>query len=252
MRTVCIIQARTGSTRLPDKVSMPILGVPMLAHQLMRDRTAKKIDVLVVATTEKSEDDAVAGLALEHGVGVYRGSERDVLDRYYRAAQDAQADVVVRVTGDCPLHYGDIIDETVEHFFAAKVDYGRSPSTYPEGLDTEVFTFAALERAWKEAKLPSEREHVTPYLYTHPELFVCDSEWTPAQGDYHGMHWSVDTPQDFKFVTAIFEALYPVNPAFTKEDIFEVLKKHPEWLEINKGTTGYEGYARSLDGDKGV
>jgi spore coat polysaccharide biosynthesis protein SpsF (cytidylyltransferase family) len=250
MKTVCVIQARMGATRLPGKVLMPIVGKPMLAHQLERDLWSHKLDALVVATTDKPEDEAVAALAAQCGVAVYRGSESDVLDRYYQAAKQAGADVVVRVTGDCPLHYGDIIDETVEHFMSANVDYARSREDYPEGLDTEICTFAALERAWKEAKLPSEREHVTPYIYTHPELFVCDSTEILAKRDSHGMHWSVDTKQDFAFVTKIFEALYPTNPKFIQEDVFTVLKEHPEWLEINKDQTGYEGYAKSLEEDK--
>lgn len=250
MRTVAIIQARMGSTRLPGKVAKRIVGMPMLEHMLRREKMSRTVDDVVVATTNKSEDDTVEVMAKACGVSVYRGNEHDVLDRYYQAAKEAKADIVVRVTGDCPLHYGDIIDETVKHFLAAKVDYGRSPSNYPEGLDTEVFTFAALERAWREAKLPSEREHVTPYLYTHPELFVCDSEWTPAQGEFQGMHWSVDTPQDFAFVTKIFDALYPRNPKFKKEEVLALLQKHPEWLDFNKGQTGYEGYAKSLEEDK--
>lgn len=250
MRTVAIIQARMGATRLPGKVAKRIVGIPMLEHMLRREKMSRTLDELVVATTNKSEDDAVEAMAKICGVSVYRGSEHDVLDRYYQAAKEAKADIVVRVTGDCPLHYSDLIDETVEHFLAAKVDYGRSPSNYPEGLDTEVFTFAALERAWREAKLPSEREHVTPYLYTHPELFVCDSEWTPARGEFQGMHWSVDTPQDFAFVTRIFEALYPHNQKFKKEEVLVLLQEHPEWLDLNKGQTGYEGYAKSLEEDK--
>ena len=250
MRIVCIIQARMGSTRLPGKILKEFAGKPMLRHQLERDLSSKRVDAFVVATSDKSDDDAVAELARSCGVGVYRGSENDVLDRYYMAAKEAKADIVVRVTGDCPLHYGEVIDETVEHFLSAEVDYGRSPSNYPEGLDTEIFTFAALEKAWKEATLPSEREHVTPYLYTHSEQFRCDSEWTPAKGEWQGMHWSVDTPQDLAFVTNIFEALYPHNQKFTKEDVFEVLRTHPEWLDINKGQTGYEGYEKSLKEDK--
>lgn len=229
---------------------MPILGKPMLAYQLERDRTSTKLSSLIVATTDTPADDQTAALAAACGVEVYRGSEKDVLDRYYHAAKQARADVVVRVTGDCPLHYGGIIDETIEHFLATKVDYGRSPSNYPEGLDVEVFTFTALERAWRETKLPSEREHVTPYIYTHPELFVCDSGEILAKRELEGMHWSVDTPQDFAFVTKIFEALYPHNPMFKKEDVLALLQQHPEWLEINKGQTGYEGYAKSLEEDK--
>ncbi len=249
-KIVCIIQARTGSTRLPSKVSLPILGKPMLAHQIERDKTSKRVNTFVVATTDKKEDDVVKEIAERAGIETYRGSELDVLDRYYQAAKEHQADVVVRVTGDCPLHYGAVIDETIQHFEERDFDYARSPSNYPEGLDTEVFTFAALEKAWKEAMLPSEREHVTPYLYTHPELFTCDTEWTPASGGYEGMHWSVDTEGDFAFATHVYEALYTTTPFFTKEDVFEIVAKHPEWLELLGDRTGYEGYSKSLEEDK--
>lgn len=230
-----------GSTRLPGKILKPILGKPMLAHEIERLKTSKKIDSIILATTDKVEDNATAALGKECGILVFRGSEEDVLDRYYHAAKEASADVVVRVTGDCPLHGGAVIDEVVEHFLNVGVDY----SIYvPEGLDTEVFTFAALERAWKEAKLPSEREHVTLYIQNHPEIFHLDSlwsrEWEPL------MHWSVDSQADFNFITKIYEALYPSNPLFTKDDVLAFLREKPALLEINKGGTGYEGLAKSL------
>lgn len=250
MRTVAIIQARMGSTRLPGKVAKRILGMPMLEHMLRREKMSRTLDDIVVATTNKSEDDVVEVMAKACGVSVYRGSEHDVLDRYYQAAKEAKADVVVRVTGDCPLHYGVVIDETVERFLQQKVDYVRSPSNYPEGLDTEVFWFAALERAWREGKLPSEREHVTPYIYTHPELFVLGEPWQRGVENNSSMHWSVDSPKDLVFITAIFERLYPNNPLFVKEEVFAFLKENLALLNINKGATGYEGYAKSLEEDK--
>lgn len=173
-----------------------------------------------------------------------------MLDRYYQAAKEAKADIVVRVTGDCPLHYGAVIDESVEHFLETPVDYSRSPENYPEGLDTEVFSFSALERAWQEAKLPSEREHVTPYFYTHPELFTLALSWHRGEENRHTMHWSVDTEEDFRFVRNIFEELYPRNQAFTKEEVFVVLQSHPELLDLVRDRSGYEGYAKSIEEDK--
>jgi spore coat polysaccharide biosynthesis protein SpsF (cytidylyltransferase family) len=250
MKTVAIIQARMGSTRLPGKILKPILGEPMLARMLERVKRAKKLDAVIVATGDKPEDDATAELAEKCGVQVFRGDERDVLDRFYKAAKEAGADTVVRLTGDCALHDPAVIDEVVEHFRAQKCDYTSTPRNYPEGLDAEVSTFSALARAWEDAKLPSEREHVTPYIKNHPELYSVDTAWTSGGGDYSAMHWSVDTEQDFNFVARIYEQLYPVNPRFTKDDVLALLAQHPELLEINKGGTGYEGYKKSLREDE--
>lgn len=245
-----ILQARTGSTRLPGKVLKPLFGQPMLLRMLERTKKAKNIDTIIVATSNRSEDDAVAALAQKSDVDVFRGSELDVLDRYYHAAKNAHADTIVRVTGDCPLHDPEVIDRVVERFLSHDVDYTSSPVNYPEGLDTEVFSFSALERAWNEARLPSEREHVTPYIRNHPELFKVDSEWTEGAVQGGGMHWSVDTEADFRFVEEVYKRLYKDNPAFGMEDVFALLKAHPKLQEINKGGTGFEGLEKSLKEDE--
>lgn len=236
---------------MPGKVLLPILGEPMLARMLERVARAKKLDAVVVATTAKREDDAVAELAQESGAGVFRGSEQDVLDRFYKAAKEAGADIVVRLTGDCVLHDPQVIDEVVGRFERG-MSYTSTPRNYPEGLDTEVFTFAALEEAAREATLPSEREHVTLYIKNHPERFALDAPWTSGARDYSAMHWSVDTQADFDFVTKVYEQLYPANPSFNKDDVLALLARQPELLELNKGGTGYEGLAKSLEEDKTV
>lgn len=240
-----------GSTRLPGKILKPILGKPMLARMIERVKRAKKIDAVIVATTDRSKDDATVQIAKDAGVGVFRGSEQDVLDRFYKAAKEAGADTVIRLTGDCPLMDPAVIDRVIAHFQEAEgsIDYSSTPNNYPEGLDTEIFTFAALEEAVREAKLPSEREHVTPYIKNHPERFVSDS-WREGEGDHSTMHWSVDTQPDFDFVTKVFEQLYPINPSFNKDDVLSLIAQHSELLEINKGGTGYEGLAKSLEEDK--
>jgi len=240
-----------GSTRLPGKVLMPILGEPMLTRMLERVKRAKKLDAIVVATTDKGEDDATAKLAQKCGVNVFRGSEQDVLDRFYKAAKESGAEIVMRLTGDCPLMDPAVIDEVVERFEERgdAVDYLSTPSNYPEGLDTEIFRFPALEEVAREAKLPSEREHVTPYLKNHPERFTIES-WQKGEGGHSQMHWSVDTQADFNFVTKVFEQLYPTNPRFNKDNVLALLTRHPEYLQINKGGTGYEGLAKSLKEDE--
>ncbi len=250
-KVVAIIQARTGSTRLPGKILKPILGTPMLALMIERVKRAKKVDAVVVATTDKPEDGATAELAEKCDAGVFRGDENDVLDRFYKAAKEAQADIVIRLTGDCPLMDPAVIDEVVTRFQEAHgaLDYCGTPSNYPEGLDTEIFNFSALEESASEAKLSSEREHVTLYIRNHPEHFKKEP-WCEGEGDNSKMHWSVDTQADFDFVTKVFEQLYPTNPSFNKDDVLTLLAQHPEFLEINKGGTGYEGLAKSLKEDE--
>ena len=247
---VCIIQARMNSTRLPGKVLKRILGKPMLLHQIERVRRAKLIDKIIIATTLEREDNPIAELGKNAGAKVYRGSENDVLDRYYKAACEGKADIVVRLTADCPLSDPAVIDGTIKHFLDGRpeIDYASKPTNYPEGLDIEIFSFDALERAWKESEKLSEREHVTPYIYNHPEIFKVKS-WTKGKEENSKMHWSVDTPKDFKFITRIFEELYPDNHFFSFYDVLNLLKDRPELLEINKNGTGYEGYAKSLKED---
>lgn len=251
MKTVAVIQARTGSTRLQGKVLRVLHGKPMLAHQIERTRRSLHIDTVVVATTTKREDDPVAKLARALGVSVFRGDEHDVLDRFYRAAKEHDAGIVVRLTGDCPLSDPLVIDHVLTHFESTSIplDYTSTPRNYPEGLDCEVFTFATLEAAWKEAKLPSEREHVTPFIKNHPERFVCDI-WKSGERDDSSMHWSVDTEADFRFIEAVYAALYDANPTFGYKDVLALFTARPELFMVNAGGTGYEGLAKSLKEDE--
>lgn len=223
----------------------------MLVRQIERVRQARRVDRIVIATTTKSEDDPIFFLACEAGVACFRGSETDVLDRYYQAAKETRADIIIRITGDCPLSDPGVIDETIEYFLknAAEIDYTSKPTNYPEGLDVEIFPFSILERAWKEGSKPSEREHVTSYVYNHPEIFRIRT-WQNGKEDFSMLHWSVDTAEDLMFVTKIFEALYPSKQFFSKDDVLALLKKTPDLLSVNRGGTGYEGYAKSLKEDE--
>lgn len=249
-RVVAIIQARMGSTRLSGKVLRSLAGKPMLEQQLERVRGAKSIDAFVVATTEKSEDDPIVDIAKRAGMSCFRGDEKDVLDRYYRVAKETGADVVVRITGDCPLHDPRVIDLVVKRFEDGQVDYTITPANFPEGLDTEVFSFTALEAAWKEARLPSEREHVTPFICNHPDRFVIDKPWTIGNNDHSSLHWSVDTEQDFAFAEKIYQELRGSERMFHMEDVLKLLSSKPALIAINKGSTGYEGYQKSLKEDE--
>ena len=253
-KITAIIQARMGSTRLPGKVLKPILGRPMLELMLERVKRAEKLDEIVVATSDNAEDDILATFVNGYGLKVFRGSEKDVLDRFYQAAKFMGADektVIVCLLADCPLQDPSVIDEGLEHFTNAKDPLALAGTVlnYPEGLDFNVFTFGALEEAAKNARLPSEREHVARYFINHPERFPV-LQWKTGDGDYSKMHWSVDTLHDFEFVTKIYEHLYPINPNFNKDKVLALLAQHPEFIAINKGGTGYEGLAKSLKEDE--
>jgi spore coat polysaccharide biosynthesis protein SpsF len=244
---VGIVQARMSSTRLPGKVLMPLVGRPMLARQIERLRRAQRIDPLIVATTVDPADEAIATLSSELSVESHRGSSEDVLDRYFKAALPHAPSHVVRLTADCPLTDWKLIDRTVDFALAGSFDYASNAlrPTWPDGLDVEVMTFAALETAWREAADPVEREHVTPFLVRHPERFRLGS--LEAEVDLSAMRWTVDEPRDFEFVSRIYEALYPVNPAFTTDDILAFLRQKPELLQINSGIERNEGLRLSIE-----
>jgi len=234
MRIVTIIQARMGSNRLPGKVLMNLAGKTMLAWVVSRCRRARTIDQVTVATTTKQTDDIIVELCSRNSWSYSRGSEDDLLDRYYQAALQQRADIVVRITSDCPLIDPWIIDLTVNNFLEnGHADYASntlSPRTYPRGLDVEVFSFEALKRAWQENNNPAWREHVTPYFYYHPEIFrlvrVADDK------DYSAMRWTVDTAEDLTLVRNILEFFQ--NDHFTWHQVINLIENHPEWLEINR------------------
>jgi spore coat polysaccharide biosynthesis protein SpsF len=233
MRTVCIIQARMGSTRLPGKVLRPLLGRPMLWWVVHRARQARLLDEVVVATTLDARDDQLDDLCCREGWGCFRGSEEDVLDRYYQAAKHVEADVVVRITSDCPLIDPRVIDHVTAAYFAGfpHPDYVSifEPRTYPRGLDTEVFSMKALETAWRE-DTSAWREHVTPYIYRNPDRFRLLSVCNPV--DYAHHRWTVDTPEDLELVTRIYEHFG--HGDFRWGDVIGLLERNPEWAEINR------------------
>lgn len=235
-RVVAIVQARMGSTRLPGKALAELLGRPLLAYELERIKRAQHIDTLVVATTDNPKDKVIEQLCQEMEIPTFRGSEEDVLDRYYHAAKKFEAEVVVRLTADCPLIDPAIIDQVIEFYLenAPKYDYvsNTEARTFPRGMDVEVFSMKALEKAWQEAKKREEREHVTPYLYRNRDLFATGIVMRGTNDSHR--RWTVDTPEDLTLITKILEALYPNKPKFTFEDIIQILEENPDWEEINK------------------
>jgi len=199
MNIVVITQARVGSTRLPGKIMKKILGKTVLIHDLDRIKEMKTINKIVVATTDLEEDDIIvkAVNGYDRNIGIYRGSECDVLDRYYKAAKEFNATVIVRITSDCPLIDPKVSDLVVEAFLKNDCDYccNTLPRTFPHGLDTEVFSFDALEQAWEEAKSPYEREHVTPYIRGDTNKFRRIN--VKNNDDLTHLRWTLDYPEDF-------------------------------------------------------
>lgn len=228
---IIIVQARMASTRLPGKVLKPVLGRPLLSYLIERLKRVRKADQVVIATTTNPLDEAIVAFCQNANIPYFRGSETDVLSRYFHAAQAFKADTIVRITSDCPL----IDPATVDQMIALKQDEDYVSNTlvktFPRGMDTEVFSFQALQAAHNEAKLPSEREHVTPFIYHHPERFrLLNVPYTSNQSHHR---WTVDTPEDLTLVTKIIEALYPSDPAFNLENMLELLNQHPDWPQIN-------------------
>jgi spore coat polysaccharide biosynthesis protein SpsF len=232
MKIVAIIQARMGSTRLPGKVLMDLGRETVLARVLGRLRRAIMIDEIVVATTDSAADDAIIRECQRLEVSCFRGSEHDVLDRYYQAARMFAAEIVVRITSDCPVIDPDLVDETVRAFQLRCGDYCSNsfPRTYPRGLDTEVFTMNALERAWCHAYAPYEREHVTPYLYQHPELFRVVSHH--GQTEYSKYRWTLDTEEDLELLRAIY-ARFGDKDDFSWREVIQLMEREPELAELN-------------------
>jgi spore coat polysaccharide biosynthesis protein SpsF len=233
MTTAIVVQARMGATRLPGKVLKPIAGRPMISYQLERLRRAKKAERLVVATTDKPADDAIAAFCVEAGVHCVRGSEADVLARYHDALQRFPADAVVRVTADCPLIDPALVDVAIAAFEPGQYDYVSNmlEHTYPYGMAVEVMSADALREAHREAKRPEEREHVTPFIYRHPERYRLKSLTMTPNLSHH--RWTVDTREDLELVSRILQALYPRKPQFTMQDVLALLEEHPDWCRIN-------------------
>jgi len=247
---LAILQARCSSSRLPGKVLKPLLGQPMLARHIERLSRSRHISPLVVATSQETSDDPLAELCQHLGVACGRGSLNDVLDRFYRVAEPLHPEHLIRLTGDCPLADSAIIDACIEFHLAGDYDYTTNAlqATFPDGLDVEVFRFSCLADAWREASLPSEREHVTPFIHRRPERYRIGHY--RQDEDFSWLRWTVDQPADFTMVEAVYQALYPVNPAFTTADVIDYLAEHPEVASLNTDITRNEGYLKSLAADR--
>jgi len=234
MQVLAILQARATSTRLPGKVLKKILGKPMLELQLERMRRAGCYDELIVATSNQPSDNEIVRLCSSLHIGCFRGNLEDVLDRYYQAAAQYRARHIVRMTADCPVAEPQVMDAAITLHLEQKNDYtcASMESGWPDGLDVEVMRREILETAWREARTPEEREHVTPFIRQHPEKFRLG--YLAAPVDYSNQRWTVDTPEDFSLITRIYEALYPDNPQFDMQDILQLLRQHQNLTGANQ------------------
>ena len=237
MTISCIIQARVGSSRLPRKILSKVTGKEILLHVIERVLRSSMIDEVIVATTTSPNDSFVADLIhnLNHEkVSVFRGSEDDVLDRYYQAAKIKNSDVIVRITSDCPLIDWELLDRMVKKFAEGNYDYVSNvltKRTYPRGLDVEVFSFSILKKMWGTCREKREREHVTTYVRENPSLFKTFN--FEQETDLSNLRWTVDEEDDLKLIRLIYDALYLRNPDFKTSDILNLIKERPELATMN-------------------
>lgn len=231
MKIVTIIQTRIGSTRLPGKVMKDLCGDTVLARVVERVRRSQLAGEIIIATTTKPADEVIVRECGRLGVRCFRGDEHDVLGRYYHAASVAKADVIVRITSDCPMIDPEITDKTIKAFLDQAPDYAsnRILPTYPRGLDTEVMTREALSLAWKKAKQPYQRVHVTPYLYESANQFKLVS--VENDRDYSDCRWTLDTIEDLDFITAVYERMACSD--FSWRDVLALLEREPQLAELN-------------------
>ncbi|WP_163538889.1 glycosyltransferase family protein [Gracilibacillus sp. YIM 98692] len=234
MNIVAIIQARMGSSRLQGKVLKEVMSKPLLEYQLQRVKKSELITDVVVATTLLPSDDLIIDLCNELNIKTFRGPENNVLERYYQAAREYDANIIVRMTGDCPLIDPFIIDKVIDNYIDNEYDYVSNTQirTYPRGMDVEVFSGKALKSAYDNAKKGYEKEHVTPYIYLNKRYFNIGQ--VQYKENYSKYRLTVDTAEDFNLISEILKSIYPNKQLFTLNDIIYLLEKEPELIEINK------------------
>ncbi|WP_042142583.1 cytidylyltransferase domain-containing protein [Paucisalibacillus sp. EB02] len=234
MNITGIIQARMTSTRLPGKVMKKVNGITLLEYQLERVMQSKLLNQIIVATTNNGSEKPLVDICSKLGIPIYKGSEENVLERYYQAAKHHQADIVVRMTSDCPLIDPKIIDNVIKFYLDNNYDYVSNTlvRTFPRGMDTEVFSIKNLEEAYLQASEYYEKEHVTPYLYINPNIYSIGQFVSKTDNSKYRL--TVDTKEDFKLISILIKDLYSLNPLFTLDDIIKKMINQPELIEINK------------------
>jgi len=245
----CILQARMGSTRLPGKVMLPVDDSnPVIWYVVNQMKYSKFCKRVIIATTKLADDDKIIDFAKKKSLDCFRGSTYDCLDRYYQCAKHFSISTIIRITCDNPLIDPSLVDDAIRVFDEGNYDYVTNcrPRTFPQGTEVEVFSFNALEKAWKEAKIPSEREHVTPYFYNNPDKFKISN--ITNHEDRSNLRWTVDRMDDLNLVRAL--VLRIKKSPILMNDILKVLENEPELVNLNKNHVKDEGYLRSLDNDK--
>lgn len=247
-----LIQARRGSSRLPDKVSLDLCGQPLLVRQVERVRRARLVGQVAVITTSEPDDDALAELCETHQIPVFRGNALDLLDRHYQAALHfGETQAVVKIPSDCPLIDPAVIDRVLSFYLDTEGQFdfvsNLHPATYPDGNDVEVMPLAALETAWRGARHPLEREHTTPFFWENPEQFrLANVAWETGL-DYSMSHrFTIDYSIDYQFIRAVYNELYPQKPAFDLTDILTLLKHRPDIYSLNAEYAGVNWYRNHL------
>lgn len=240
MTVAIIVQARMASTRLPGKILKTVMDKPLLEYQLERLQRVNNADKLIVATTDHGEERPIVELCERMGVAYFRGSEADVLARYYGAASEYGAEVVVRVTSDCPLIDPAVVERVIAYYLENQDKYDYISNTfpvltYPRGMDTEIFTGHILKEMHQEAQDQLEREHVTIYLKRRQEWYRIRN--LPYHMDVSRYRWTIDTLEDFELVSRMLTQLVPHKPQFTLEDCLQVMINHPDWVKLNAGVT---------------
>lgn len=251
LQIVTIIQTRRSSSRLPDKVLLPVLGKPLFIRQVERVLAAQHTGTVVVATTTNPEDDLIEKICFLEDIQCFRGDETDLLDRHYQAALHYHADVLIKIPSDCPLIDPAIIDKVIGFYLenASVYDYVSNlhPATYPDGNDVEIMSFKALKRAWREAKRPMEREHTTPYMWEHPSQFRIGNVSVEGGEDYSMSHrWTIDYHEDYQFIKAVYQELYEQNPLFSYHDVLALTENRPDIFSINQHLAGVNWYRNHL------
>lgn len=252
MKIVTVIQARTGSSRLPNKVLMPLAGKSLLERMIERVSYSELKDNIVVATTLEESDNIIEEICAKNNFHLYRGSTEDLLDRHYQAAKMFNADAVVKIPSDCPLIDFRIIDKVIDIFIknSDKYDFVSNlhPATYPDGNDVEIMHFSILEIAWRNAKRKLEREHTTPYIWENPDKFrIGNVEWETGLNYSMSYRFTIDYPEDYEFIKKVYDELYHKNPKFGLSEILSLLEEKPEIKKINEKYNGVNWYRNHLD-----
>ncbi len=249
-KILIVVQARMSSSRFPEKVLKPILGKTLLFRMVERLKMVKTPAQIVIATSTESSDDAIEIETKNMGAPCFRGNLNDLLDRHYQAAVQFEADVVLKIPSDCPLIDPSVVDRGLGLFFEKNLDFlsNLHPATYPDGNDVEIMTFDCLQKAWREATRPLEREHTTPYIWENPDLFKIENfEWETGL-DYSMSHrFTIDYEADYHFIARVFEELYPLSIQFNLADILTLLDKKPEIYALNAHYAGVNWYRNHLD-----